>query len=320
MRRRSSRASRSAPSSRAASHRDDAAVVCGAQQSGVRGHVAGRLSQQGLDPVEPAALRVLDRSNAVALRGQLDVRPGVDEPPHDAFVGLATPAQDDRLVQGRPSQLVDVVDLDAGVEQSVDDRRESAFGGADEPGAVEAVLGLDAGTVAQHEVEQSRVVTHLAGGDEVGALLRAVLVVDVGAGIDERAGNVEVVPVGREDQRGGAANRRWRRRRPPARGRPGPRRGHRSRRRAAVARPRSGSSVPATRPVRGDASEGRGGGRLADDGDADVTGAADGPVVPCPAVVQAVRARHSTAAPRDTALMGQGWPGRSRRARAACGR
>lgn len=58
-----------------------------------------------------------------------------------------------------------------------------AFGGADQPGAVEAVEAVDVGTVVQGQLQQVEV--PLAGGDEVRALLRVVLRVHVRSGVDQ---------------------------------------------------------------------------------------------------------------------------------------
>ena len=79
-----------------------------------------------------------------------------------------------------------------------------AFGGPDQAGAVVAVLGVDVRSGAQGEVEQPRVVADLAGGDQVGALPGVVLQVDVGAGLHEQGGGVDLVAVGGADQRGRA--------------------------------------------------------------------------------------------------------------------
>ena len=59
----------------------------------------------------------------------------------------------------------------------------AAFGGADQPGAVEAVEGRDVGSVSQGQLEQFEV--SLAGRDEVSALLGGVLCVDVCTGRDQ---------------------------------------------------------------------------------------------------------------------------------------
>jgi hypothetical protein len=73
-------------------------------------------------------------------------------------------------VQSHPAELVDVVAVDAGAQQAAQDPRVIPLGGPEEARAVEAVLVVDARSVAQGELEQARVVVNLAGGDQVGAL------------------------------------------------------------------------------------------------------------------------------------------------------
>jgi hypothetical protein len=93
-----------------------------------------------------------------------------------------------------------VVDVDVGLEQPRDDRRVAALRRPDQAGPVVAVLGVDVGAGVEREVEQPRVVTDLAGGDQVGALLRLVLGVDVGALLDELSRRGDVVLVRRGEQ------------------------------------------------------------------------------------------------------------------------
>ena len=63
------------------------------------------------DLVVAAALRVLERSDAVGIR-DLDVRPRVDQDPHDLLVRRPAVAQDHRLEERRPPEIVDVVEVD----------------------------------------------------------------------------------------------------------------------------------------------------------------------------------------------------------------
>lgn len=91
-----------------------------------------------------------------------------------------------------------MVDLDVGVEQPFDDIGMTPFGGPDQPGAVEAVKCGDVSSVGEGEFEQIEVA--LAGGDQVGTLLCAVLVVDVGSVVDQFSGQVEIVVPGSSNQ------------------------------------------------------------------------------------------------------------------------
>ena len=88
-----------------------------------------------------------------------------------------------------------MVDFDLGLEQPLDDRDVATIGGTDQPRPVEAVLRVDVGAGVERELEQRRVVADLAGGDQVRALLGRVLRVDVGAGVDEQARDLDVVSV-----------------------------------------------------------------------------------------------------------------------------
>jgi hypothetical protein len=65
-------------------------------------------------------------------------------------------------------------------------------------GAVPLVEAVDVGAVIEGELENAEVA--LARGDEVRALLRLVLRVDVGPGFDEAPSPVDVVVPGRGDQ------------------------------------------------------------------------------------------------------------------------
>ena len=78
------------------------------------------------------------------------------------------------------------------------------LGRADEPGAVEPVLGVDVRSTAKGQLEQPWVVADLTGRDQVRALLGVVFGVDVRAGTDQHAGRVDVVSVRRAHQSGGS--------------------------------------------------------------------------------------------------------------------
>ena len=101
-------------------------------------------------------------------------------------------------MQGGPAQVVDVVDLDLGLDQPTGDVGVAAVGCPDQPGAIEGVLGIHVGAVLQCEVQQLQV--SLARGDEVGALHCVVLGVHIGASGDEGSGAAEVVVPGGGNQ------------------------------------------------------------------------------------------------------------------------
>ena len=170
----------------------------------------------------------------------------------------------------------------------------------------------------EHQVEQSRIVADLAGGDQVRALLRAVLVVDVGPGLDQQACGVDVVAVRGQHQCGRAG---------VVDGFDvGPVRQRRPQSVDVSVRCGAQQSRVGTAPAAGvswlvaagvglaaelaDAMEE--GGREAREGDRG--GSA------CPVALHPAISAHSSAAPRTDALTGQWSSGRPGLARVACGR
>lgn len=80
-----------------------------------------------------------EREHLVSV-GQVGVRAAVEEQPHGLDVAGSALAEENRFQQGGPAEPVDLVDLDAGAQEPGDDARVAALGGADEAGAVVAVL------------------------------------------------------------------------------------------------------------------------------------------------------------------------------------
>src|SRR5918994_5130371 len=70
-------------------------------------------------------LSVRQRLLALAV-GEVDVHAGFDQLPHDLCVRVVPAAEDDRLEKCGPAEPVHVVDVDVGLEQSLDDRRIAA--------------------------------------------------------------------------------------------------------------------------------------------------------------------------------------------------
>ena len=127
-----------------------------------------------------------ERRHALAVR-EVHVSAGLHQKPDDLGVSCIAAAEDDRLEQRSPAEPVHVIDLDVGLEEPCDDRREPAVGRSDEPGPVVAVERADVGAVRERELEEGRVVADLARGDEIRALDAFVLRVHVGAGLDQLA-------------------------------------------------------------------------------------------------------------------------------------
>ena len=122
---------------------------------------------------------MLDGGDALAV-GDGDVRPRLDEQPNDLRVLQAAVAEDHRLEERRPAEIVDVVDVDLGLEQPSHDLDVAAVRSGDQRRSAEAVRPGQVGLRSEYlfeDVDESR----LAGRQQrVGA--RRVLEVDVGAG------------------------------------------------------------------------------------------------------------------------------------------
>src|SRR6478735_10791545 len=80
--------------------------------------MAGRRSLlQQLDHLRVAApLRVFQRRHAVTVRNA-KARPGVDQPLDDLDMARAAVAEDDGLEQSGPAEVVDMINIDPGVDQ-----------------------------------------------------------------------------------------------------------------------------------------------------------------------------------------------------------
>ncbi|MDX1417824.1 MAG: hypothetical protein R3293_26720, partial [Candidatus Promineifilaceae bacterium] len=86
-------------------------------------------------------------------------------------------AENDRLQQRRPAQAVDVVYVDIRLQQSGDDFHVAAVGSADQAGAVVAVQAVHIRPGIQRQLQQLQVA--IRGADQISALLRVVLAVDI---------------------------------------------------------------------------------------------------------------------------------------------
>ena len=125
------------------------------------------------------------------LRRQREVGTGRHQHADGVDVAVGSVTQDDRLVQGGPAQPVDVVDAHPGPHQATADGRVAPVGCPDQSGAVVGVEGADIAAGIQGQLEQLQIA--LAGRDQVRALLRLVLGVDVRAGRDQPPGPFDVV-------------------------------------------------------------------------------------------------------------------------------
>ncbi len=78
----------------------------------------------------------------------------------------------------------------------------AAFGGGNQGGAAVAIGAAQLGTVGQGQREN--VIQAARAGIQVSAVLHRILGVDVGTGFDQFACGIDVVAVGRQQQRGAA--------------------------------------------------------------------------------------------------------------------
>ncbi len=125
---------------------------------------------------------------------------GSDQNRDDPLMGNVAATEDDCLEQCSPPEPVDVVDVNAGGEQPAHDALEAAVCGTNQPGPTICVHRPHIGTMGQQELEESGVVADLGGGDEIGTLLRAVLMVDVRPGSHECRRDLDMIAVCRMNQ------------------------------------------------------------------------------------------------------------------------
>ena len=83
---------------------------------------------------------MLQRGGPVTLGLQPRVGAGGDQDSHGIDIAVRSVAEDDRLMQGGPPQVVDVVDLDVGLNQPAGNVGVTAVGGPDQPSPVEGSL------------------------------------------------------------------------------------------------------------------------------------------------------------------------------------
>ena len=123
------------------------------------------------------------RPDAVAV-GLVHVGAVLDQQAHDLLVTRPAVGQQDRLQQGRPAQVVDVVDVHVGLGQEIpDDLDVPALGRRDERHPAVSVCDrrVGAGVVRQgQDVEQA-----LGTGVQERSEALRVLGIDIGLGVDQ---------------------------------------------------------------------------------------------------------------------------------------
>ena len=128
---------------------------------------------------------VSQRTNAVPVR-EVDVGTVLDQQRDDRLMAGATVGQQDRLEQGRPAELVDMVEVRVGLRQEVPDDLEMApLGRRDERHASVAVRDrrIRTGFVGQDEDVEEALGTRIEERIET----LGVLGVDIRFGIDQHA-------------------------------------------------------------------------------------------------------------------------------------
>ena len=208
--------------------------------------VSRRRATRG-DLVEAASLGVLEGGDAVPVRDR-GVGAGLEEDLHDPLPRPGALAEDHRLQERGPAQVVDVVHVDAGAHDPVHVGDVAALAGRDHRHAAVPVADRQVRVRGQQRLQHR----DAAGdaGDQPGGVVAAVEGVRVGAQRDQQPGHVDPVVGGGEQQRRARPPRRG----PPDRRRSGgpPRRGRRPR--SAAARSSAARRVAAPGP------RGRGGG------------------------------------------------------------
>jgi hypothetical protein len=160
-----------------------------------RRSAAGVRSFEGLrDLVETSTTRVLERRHAVAVR-DVDACACFDEDPDDHLMRLAALAEDHRLQEGRPAQIVDVVDVDLRPHELTDHFDVAAVSRRYERGASEAVRPPEVGLGSENLTENLDV-ARLADREQ-GVRASVVLEVDVCAFVDEETHHVRMASVDR---------------------------------------------------------------------------------------------------------------------------
>ncbi len=136
---------------------------------------------------------MLKRRDAVIIC-QIDVGPGIYEELHNIDMTLAAVAEHDGFEECRPAKIVDVIDLDASLDQRAYRFDMSAFGGGNECGSAIAIGALQISTVRKRHLENFEV--SACARIKIGAVLDGILGIDVGASINERTGDIDVIGMG----------------------------------------------------------------------------------------------------------------------------
>ena len=150
----------------------------------------------------PGTARVLERRDTVAI-GEVDARTGLDEEPDDLPVCGASVAEDDRLEQCRPAEVVDVVDVDLGLQQRSDEPDVTPVCSRNQRRPAKAVRECEVGVCTEH-LSQDVHVSGLARREKR-VCAGVVLQVDVRPCVDEGTNDVRRAHVRGRRHRGTSA-------------------------------------------------------------------------------------------------------------------
>ena len=141
---------------------------------------------------------MLKRRDAVIIC-QIDVGPCINEKLHDIDVALAAVAEHDGFEERRPAKIIDVIDLDARLDQRAHRFDMAAFGGGNECSSAIAIGALQVRTVRKRHLEDFEVSARAS--IKIGAVLDGILGIDVGASINERMGDIDMIGMGGRQKR-----------------------------------------------------------------------------------------------------------------------
>ena len=143
------------------------------------------------EPVIAALASHLERGEPLLTGGPVELHAAGHEHLYGRELVRLVGTEPDGLVDRLVADPVHVVLVDPGTQQASHDEVVTTLRRPDQSRAVPAVLGVDVRTGGERQLEDAQVA--LAGGDEIGGLLRLVLGLDVRSTLDEPPGGVEVV-------------------------------------------------------------------------------------------------------------------------------
>ena len=158
--------------------------------------------QDCLDLLVAGSARVLERRHTFSVR-QVGISSGLDQQIDDLLVPRTAIAENDRLQERRPTQIVDVIDIDTGCDERAHRLDMTTLRGGDQGGAAVAVGTFEVGAMSKRHLEDFE--TPARPGIKIRAIIDPILGVDVGAGINQRLGGFDPVAMGRNQQRGRTA-------------------------------------------------------------------------------------------------------------------